>query len=132
MLTLYLLQTVLLLIAFTIMTVPVMRYVNLGQGPRPSISLITVALLFSFFVIAFYVGSERTKPLKTWLVQGKAHYDLMVTYQSLGGIDGIILKVRQKLMANPSDDQGWQILHKLYSIKQDPAHAAAALQHQLD
>ncbi len=56
-----------------------------------------------------------------------AHYQLQVQLEQLGGIDGVIARIKMKLQANPHDTQGWLILSKLYLIKHDYNAAKEAL-----
>lgn len=93
-----------------------------------------IALLFVLFAGGLYFFTTPFSALKAWHDQGKAHYDLLVEYQKLGGLDGMIAKVKTKLKTNPNDAMGWFILGKLYLMKNDPLHAKKALQkaHQLN
>lgn len=81
-------------------------------------------ILFASF--AFYFCFNNPTELRQWLDHGKRHYELLVEYERLGGIDGIIAKIKQKLAQNPSDRQGWMILGKLYKAKGDEKAAEEA------
>lgn len=61
--------------------------------------------------------------LTNWLKQGREHYELMVQFNQLGGVDGAILKVQERLALHPEDAEGWRILGKLYLSKGDTAKA---------
>jgi cytochrome c-type biogenesis protein CcmH/NrfG len=59
---------------------------------------------------------------------GQAHYQLLEQFSELGGIEGAIHRIQEKLIANPNDVEGWLLLGKLYLSKQDTKRAEAALQ----
>ncbi|MCC2666542.1 MAG: hypothetical protein K0R24_1937 [Gammaproteobacteria bacterium] len=71
-------------------------------------------IAFSFSIYVFF---NNTIALAQWINHGQQHYELLVKYNQLGGIDGMIAKIKQKLAQNPSDKQGQIILKKLYHIK---------------
>jgi cytochrome c-type biogenesis protein CcmH/NrfG len=52
---------------------------------------------------------------------------LLVAFQELGGFDGTIARIKEKLKQNPNDARGWQILGKLYLAKGDTRAANKAL-----
>src|SRR5207249_711241 len=83
-------------------------------------------LFISVFTISLYPLVSPQNPLKQWLNQGRNHYLLLIQYHHLGGLDGMILRVKQKLADNPNDAEGWFILGKLYLMKQDDKQAKAA------
>jgi cytochrome c-type biogenesis protein CcmH len=107
-----------------------------------AIALLAIALRTSphfsygrFFALAFFIAltslglysiSGNKYDLDAWLTQGKNHYALMQQMQDLGGIDGMIAKVKDRLAENPDDAQGWMILGKLYQVKQDTTQANIA------
>jgi cytochrome c-type biogenesis protein CcmH/NrfG len=64
--------------------------------------------------------------LSDWLAEGKQHYKLLEQFEALGGIDGAINKITQRLKANPDDKQGWLILGKLYQAKHNEMAAEVA------
>ncbi|EKD54023.1 MAG: hypothetical protein ACD_60C00130G0008 [uncultured bacterium] len=88
---------------------------------------LVVTLGFIVCAIGIYSFSGNKKELDAWLSGGKKHYELQEEIAQLGGIDRIILKINQKLAANPQDATGWFILGKLYFAKQDYKNAKQAL-----
>jgi cytochrome c-type biogenesis protein CcmH/NrfG len=84
-------------------------------------------LLVGLFTILFSIGiyqfTTDTNALRTWFADGREHYQLLEKFDALGGVDGAIIKVKEKLAANPEDKQGWIILGKLYLTKQDKKSA---------
>lgn len=88
--------------------------------------LIIVIWITSLFLYRIF-GHE--KAWHDWQAHGRAHYDLMVEVQRLGGIDGLIQGIEARLAQNPNDITGWQLLAKLYAAKQEPEKAQQALQH---
>jgi tetratricopeptide (TPR) repeat protein len=86
-------------------------------------SFFTVASLTLTVAFGLFHISNNTAGLRLWLTEGRAHYDLLVAFQELGGFDGTIARIKEKLKQNPNDARGWQILGKLYLAKGD-THAA--------
>jgi tetratricopeptide (TPR) repeat protein len=86
------------------------------------VASLTLTVAFGLFHI-----SNNTTGLRMWLTEGKAHYDLLVAFQELGGFDGTIARIKEKLKQNPNDARGWQILGKLYLAKGDTRAANKAL-----
>ena len=94
-----------------------------------------ITFLFTLlFSLGLYQFSGDKNALKQWYTQGEQHYQLQMQFNALGGIDGIIARVKKKIQANPLDTQGWFILGKLYLMKPDYPSAKAALSkaHELD
>lgn len=95
-------------------------------------------IIASLFILCFSFGvyqlSGNKIGLKFWLTQGKERYRLLSQFDELGGIDGAIKRVQEKLISNPNDAQGWFILAKLYEAKPDKIAAKKALAkaYQLD
>lgn len=85
-------------------------------------------LVVSIFAALLYVSTRDQAALKNWLTQGKEHYQLMEKFNELGGVDGAIHRIQEKLIANPQDAEGWLLLGKLYLGKQDREKAKSALQ----
>ncbi len=77
-------------------------------------SLALVLILISLGTYNYFI---KTEGLAYWLKGGEEHYQLMVKFNELGGIDGIIQQVKKKLALNPNDKQGQEILLKLYKMK---------------
>lgn len=114
MLILYILLTILLLSALSLLAIPFIKNQALISRDFFVISLFTI--LFSFTLYQFF---GQSKALSDWFAHGKNHYKLMVEVERLGGIDGIISRLQNKLAANPNDAKGWLILGKLYYAKQN-------------
>lgn len=80
-------------------------------------------LLSSLFIacisLSLYQFSGNKIGLNYWLTRGKEHYLLMQQFQALGGLDGMIAKVKQRLAENPNDMQGQEILKKLLAAKKN-------------
>ncbi|MEO8402750.1 MAG: hypothetical protein ABI597_13345 [Gammaproteobacteria bacterium] len=79
------------------------------------------------FSLSLYHFSGNHAALTEWILQGKKHYQLQTEVKQLGGIDGIIAHIKQKLQSHPDDAQGWFILGKLYFAQGDYNAAKAAL-----
>lgn len=85
------------------------------------------AMLFTvLFSLGFYQFLSHPTTLKTWLTQGREHYQLREKLEQLGGIDGVITRIQSKLAEKPTDAQGWFILGKLYLATQRNNEAFAA------
>lgn len=128
MLALYSLIVLMSLIAISIMAIPFLKY------HRNRFSLF---FIFSFALIicslALYQFTGNSTALNEWLTKGKNHYALLVQYNKLGGIDGIINRIQARLKIDPNDAKGWFILGKLYLMKNNIKAAKPALEkaHQL-
>lgn len=87
--------------------------------------------LISIFMIVFsvvlYGMIGDSKGLQQWLMTGRNHYELLTQVERLGGIDGLITRLENKLAENPEDSKGWNILAKLYLAKGDQENAERAL-----
>lgn len=76
------------------------------------------AIFFTiFFSLSVYILLGDKFALAQWLAYGEQHYQLLVQFDQLGGIDGMIAKVKARVKANPDDKQGQLILDKLYQMK---------------
>jgi cytochrome c-type biogenesis protein CcmH/NrfG len=75
-----------------------------------------------------YQLSTNHDGLQNWFSGGEAHYQLMEKFNELGGIDGAIKRIEEKLAKNPNDAAGWVLLGKLYISKQDKEHAKEAFE----
>lgn len=83
----------------------------------------------SFLIIAsigLYSFFGSTKNTILWETQGKTHYQLLMQFNQLGGIDGIIDKIKNRLAQNPNDPEGWRILGKMYLFKKETQKANEA------
>lgn len=85
-----------------------------------------------FFIILFCVSAYlifgNYTGLSEWNNRGEEHYNLLDTFDRLGGVDGAIKKIEDELMQNPKDAEGWYILGKLYLSKHEDAKAKAAFE----
>jgi len=90
---------------------------------RFSILNIVTITVFSFGIYHF---TANTSAISEWLLHGKKHYELQLQVNRLGGIEGIIQRVKQKLEKDPTDAQGWLILGKMYLMQGDEKKAKFA------
>lgn len=86
------------------------------------------AAFIVLFAAGMYVFLGDYRGLSQWMSQGREHYQLMSTFESLGGVDGAISKIENRLLENPKDAKGWFILGKLYLSKHEDAKANAAFE----
>lgn len=128
MMLLYSLLFLMLFIAIVLLAVPLLKNKNYSWK---SFTVVSVAVVL--FSVGLYSLTDNHTALEEWLLHGKEHYQLLVQYQELGGLDGIIKRVNAKVKANPNDAEGWYILGKLYLMKQNFPAAKKALEkaHQL-
>lgn len=119
MLSLYAWLFLMLLVGLGLLAIPFIKNRSL-KGYIVSASLMT---LLGFLIYQF---SGNKAGLYLWMTQGKQHYQLLETFEQLGGIDGAIAQIENKLAKNPQDAQGWAILGKLYLSKNEEAKAQAA------
>jgi cytochrome c-type biogenesis protein CcmH/NrfG len=129
MLFIFSLQAFMLLAALAIVAVPfVYSHESILSGNYFFIALLTVSL-----AALLYTFSCDRQGLSAWLAGGKEHYQLLEQFNALGGIDGAITSIHQKLGDNPEDSKGWVILGKLYLAKNNviAAHDAFAKAHNL-
>jgi cytochrome c-type biogenesis protein CcmH/NrfG len=110
-----------LLTALALLIIPCFIYKNQNR-----LLASTFAVLFSLFSILLYLFSSHPVALKYWLTEGKEHYELIQTFERLGGVEGAITRIHQKLMENPENREGWIILGKLYLANQDESSAEFA------
>lgn len=87
---------------------------------------IVSALFLICFTLGIYSLSGNKIELAFWLKQGKERYHLLSQFNELGGIDGAIQQIQDKLTKNPNDPRGWHILGKLYESKGNTAEAKKA------
>ncbi len=119
----YLLYIAFFFIFFTGMSFVAIPFIRQKRGLKPFV--ITTVCLF-IFCITFYQCSGNKSALYAWINHGEQHYQLQEVVNQLGGIDGIITQIKNKVAANPNDAQGWFILSKLYLAKHDYAAAKSA------
>ena len=121
MLTLYGLLLLMLILALALLSLPFMKH----RFENFKIFFILM-LLMTLFTFALYQFSGNKSALYLWLTHGKEHYQLLEKFDQLGGVDGAIARVKNKLNVTPNDAQGWFILGKLYLSKQDDSDALDA------
>jgi cytochrome c-type biogenesis protein CcmH len=122
MIILYVLLAMMLLAALGLLSLPFIKHRQVF-----STTFATLLLLTACAAVELYWHSTDTKALRQWESQGRAHYDLMIKLNQLGGVEGMVKRIKQKLQANPNDAYGWFILGKLYVYEQDFPNAKAAL-----
>lgn len=129
MILLYVLFGLLLLSALGVLAIPFIRSTH-SVLSKDFIAISIITILFS---VVLYQSFGQTSAVRLWFTEGKNHYNLMIELQQLGGIEGIITRLQDKLSANPNDAKGWFILGKLYYSKHDyeAARAAFAKAHEL-
>lgn len=120
---------ILLLIALGILFVPFVKNKTLSKK-----HFIFTSLFVVLFSVGLYAFTTDFSALNEWNTHGQQRYQLLTEYQQLGGLDGMISKINEKLKNNPNDSQGWFILGKLYLMKKEYGHAKTALEkaHHLD
>jgi cytochrome c-type biogenesis protein CcmH/NrfG len=98
---------------------------------RNYLAIALLTLLLSTFL--YLINSDR-QGLSAWFAGGKEHYQLLETFNNLGGVDGAIKTLQKHLLEDPKDAQAWFILGKLYLGKKDLTHAHLAFTqaHQLN
>jgi cytochrome c-type biogenesis protein CcmH/NrfG len=119
MLTLYLTLIAMTIAAMAIIAIPFKFHFS-----KSFLAVLSLTLTVAFGL--FHI-SNNTQGQRQWLTEGKAHYDLLVAFQELGGFDGTITRIKEKLKQNPNDARGWRILEKLYLAKGDTRNANKAL-----
>jgi cytochrome c-type biogenesis protein CcmH/NrfG len=119
MFSLYAWLILMLLVALGLLAIPFIKN-------RSRKGYIVSASLIALLGLAIYQFTGNKTALYLWMTQGKQHYQLLETFEQLGGIDGAIAQIESKLAKNPQDAQGWYILGKLYLSKNEEAKAQAA------
>jgi hypothetical protein len=122
MLPIHLAIFIMLALAIIIISIPFIRKKLVFSRSLFFIISFKVALVFAF--IHFH---NHDKELGEWLARGKQHYELLVKFKELGGVNGAIVHTKQHLEDHPDDAKAWTILGKLYLAKQDLPAAKAAL-----
>jgi cytochrome c-type biogenesis protein CcmH len=113
----------LLLIALGIVAIPFAQQKKLFSG-----YFFMTALVMIIAVGGLYQLSTNKEGLQNWFSGGEAHYQLMEKFNALGGIEGAIKRIEEKLAKNPNDASGWVLLGKLYISKQDKEQAKEAFE----
>jgi cytochrome c-type biogenesis protein CcmH/NrfG len=122
MLTLYILMGMMLACAIGLLSVPFVIQKNLVSVRF--VSLIVVVTLLS---LSLYQLSGNKVAVAKWLTTGRQHFLLLNQFDQLGGVEGAISKIEEKLKDTPSDAQGWFILGKLYLAKKEEEKGARAI-----
>lgn len=112
MIALYIFILLMLLIAISIIAIPFFK----SRGHFKIFLVFSSMIMLASLVLYQITGNSQA--LNQWLTQGQRHYELMRDYQKLGGIDGMIIRVKEKLKTNPHDLEGLSILNKLYRMKE--------------
>lgn len=123
MITLYFLLTLMLLSAVIWLTIPFAKNQAIFSK-----KFLTLIFIFIFCATLLYQLSGNSYALHQWLATGEKHYQLQTEVAQLGGIDGIIARVKQKLQNHPDDAKGWMILGKLYLFENKTEKAKEAFQ----
>lgn len=112
-----------LLVAIAFIALPFAKHRQIfSKKFLASTSLVVLLAVGLYFLLGDYRG------LSQWMSQGREHYQLMATFESLGGVDGAISRIENRLLENPNDAKGWFILGKLYLSKHEDAKAKAAFE----
>lgn len=90
--------------------------------------MIKIAGVMIVSTSSLYLLSGNKLLLADWLTRGEQHYQLLVQFQQLGGIDGIIARIEARLKIHPEDAQGWRVLGKMYLMKHDAVNAKKAFE----
>lgn len=122
MTTLYCLLFLMLITALTLVTFPFIT-----TKPFQFKSYLAISSMLAIFSLALYQFSGDKVALIQWAQHGAEHYHLLEKFDQLGGIDGIIAQINERLKQHPNDAQGWYILSRLYQSKHDDLNAATAL-----
>jgi len=115
-----------LLIAILLLFIPKLIHKNLATR---------YFIFTSFFLVicslSLYFFTSRPAGLRYWLTEGQSHYQLQQQIKSLGGLTGMIQRIKIKLQENPNDAKGWFILGKLYLANQQHEQAKKAFEKSL-
>ncbi|MES2219154.1 MAG: hypothetical protein V4501_12185 [Pseudomonadota bacterium] len=122
MLLLFSLQALMAGVALLLLATPFVR----SQQTLLAKNYVLIALA-TLLLSGLIYGLLRDGPgLNAWFAGGKEHYQLLETFNKLGGVDGAIMTLQKYLMAHPHDPKAWNILGKLYLTRQDEANAKLA------
>lgn len=83
-------------------------------------------LFLLIFSLSLYYFFGNFRALHNWLTTGRQHYALQQQVEQLGGINGMITQIQQKLILDPTNAEGWFILGKLYLATQHYQKAKTA------
>lgn len=120
---LYSLLILMLLCALALLAVPFVANKSFISRSFLIITLLTIA-----FSGLLYRTTFNPEALNQWFTTGAKHYQLAEKLDQLGGIDGVIVRIKKKLEDNPEDATGWIILGKLYLAQHNYNDAKIALQ----
>lgn len=107
--------TLLLMLALAMLALPFLKTKH-SLLSKPFV-LISASIVLTSMTL--YLSFGDSKALLQWLAYGKQHYELAVQVEELGGIDGIIARLKKKLENRPNDQKGQEILHKLLAAKKN-------------
>lgn len=110
-----------LILALALFSIPFIKNKSLFTK-----SFFIPAILTTALAMTLYHYNSNNTALQQWLSYGKEHYNLLVNFNDMGGLNGMITRIKQKLEANPNDAQGWFILGKLYLSQQNYPAAKTA------
>lgn len=91
-------------------------------------SLLPWAFALIIVAVSLYSFTGDKVALSKWFSNGQPHYQLLKQFDQLGGVDGAILRIKNKLAQHPDDAKGWLILCKLYLSKEDKKAARDAIE----
>lgn len=91
-------------------------------------SLFPWAFALIIAAVSLYSFSGDKVALTKWFSNGLPHYQLLKQFDELGGVDGAISQIKNKLVQHPDDAKGWLILYKLYLSKEDKQAARFAIE----
>lgn len=120
----YVLITLLLLSAFILIAVPFIK----TESSILSLPFFSILFFMTIFSLGTYLSLGQTNELRHWFSYGKNHYQLAIEVDRLGGLDGLIAQLEQKLRLHPDEAKGWFILGKLYFSKQDSISGSLAIE----
>ena len=129
MLLIYSLQALLLSGALMLLATPFIR----NQQSLFSRQYVGTALFTLLSACLLYAVLSDRKGLNDWFSNGQQHYQLLETFNDMGGTDSAISSLLRHLNTHPADGKAWFLLGKLYLGKQDIADAKIAFgkAHQL-
>jgi cytochrome c-type biogenesis protein CcmH/NrfG len=121
MILLYISLILMLSVSLCLISMPFIK-----NKKRLSSGFYLTASLTILLALSLYYFSSNFRVLQFWITQGQSHYQLLEKLDQLGGVEGVITRITEKLKIHPDDAQGWFILGKLYLSKQDKTAAKAA------
>lgn len=114
--TLFFLEISLVILCFTFLVIPLMKN-NRYFLCKDKYLVFYILSAFIVIIFCFYPSKKELIAYANWQKSGETHYNLMVQYEALGGLEGLITKVKAKIKANPNDKTGYFILNKLLMLK---------------